>query len=74
MQKETYIKPDAKTEILDPQVLCNNVGSGDFLVQGGGPNMFFGLSGGGGGGGGLAGCGGSFGVGPSVGDGGFGVK
>jgi hypothetical protein len=75
MQKESYLKPDVKTEILEPEVLCYSYGSGggSFTPS---PTAFLSFGGGGSGGGitGLGGCGGSMGEGPSVGDGGFGVK
>jgi hypothetical protein len=69
MDKEPYVKPDVKTVILELEALCYNVGS-----YGGSTNQdpfLFGISGGLGG---LGGLGGSTGEGPSVGDGGSGVR
>ncbi len=37
MPKEIYVKPEVKSEILEPEALCGNgSGGGEFITQGGG--------------------------------------
>jgi hypothetical protein len=71
LNKEPYVEPEIKTELLGPVALCNNFGSPDVIPGQSGPGILGGSGGGGGSGGygGIGDYGGSSGYGGSGGHG-----